>query len=81
MCGKLVGHYPVAGWLRVASSFVKRHAEGQRWTDYVEDRETRMLQEIVEIVREDDPVRGRWQMPKTDKGKVWCDASDIYILY
>ena len=28
ICGKLVGHYPVAGWLRVACSYIKRHAEG-----------------------------------------------------
>ena len=27
ICGRLVGHYPVAGWLRIACSFVKRHAE------------------------------------------------------
>ena len=28
VCGKLVGPYPVAGWLRVACSYIKRHAEG-----------------------------------------------------
>ena len=26
VCGKLLGHYPVAGWLRTACSFVKRLA-------------------------------------------------------
>ena len=31
VCGKLVGHYPIAGWLRVACSYVKRVAEGVRW--------------------------------------------------
>ena len=30
ICGKLVGHYPVAGWLRMACSYVKRRAEGGR---------------------------------------------------
>lgn len=27
ICGKLVGHYPIAGWLRVACSYVKRRAD------------------------------------------------------
>ena len=27
LCGKLVGYYPVAGWLRVTCSFVKRGFE------------------------------------------------------
>ena len=79
VCGKLVGHYPVAGWLRVACSFVKRHADGQKWTDYVGDRASKMLQEVVERVRENDPVKGKWQVPKSDKGKVWCDASDLAL--
>ena len=35
VCGKLTGHYPVAGWLRVACSFVKRHSEGSAWSDAV----------------------------------------------
>ena len=35
ICGKLVGHYPVAGWLRVACSYVKQRAEGGWWYDYV----------------------------------------------
>ena len=28
VCGKLVGHYPVAGWLRVASSLVTQRDRG-----------------------------------------------------
>ena len=31
ICGKLTGHYPVAGWLRVACSFVKRLACDGSW--------------------------------------------------
>ena len=29
LCGRLVGHYPVAGWLRIACGFIKRHADGE----------------------------------------------------
>nr|XP_027233814.1 uncharacterized protein LOC113825211 [Penaeus vannamei] len=31
ICGKLVGHYPITGWLRVACSYVKRRADRGRW--------------------------------------------------
>ena len=56
--GKLVGHYPKAGWLRVACSYVKRHAEGDSWDDYVGDGIRDRMKEIVEEVRKNDPVNG-----------------------
>ena len=34
LCGKLVGHYPVAAWLRVACSFVKRSCESNAWDSF-----------------------------------------------
>ena len=77
LCGKLVGHYPVAGWLRAACSYIKRHAEGDKWTDYVGDETRIRIVEVIEEVRKADPVNGRWQVPKTDKGEVWTDASDL----
>ena len=38
ICGKLIGHYPIAGWLRVSCSYIKRTTEGSSWDDYVGDR-------------------------------------------
>ena len=38
VCGKLTGHFPVARWLRVVCSFVKRTAEGDSWNDYIGDK-------------------------------------------
>lgn len=77
VCGKLVGHYPVAGWLRVACSYVKRRAEGVRWEDKVGKETVEMMQDIVRRVRHEDPVRGRWYAARSEKGVVWCDASSI----
>ena len=77
ICGKLVGHYPKAGWLRVACSYVKRHAEGDSWDDYVGDGIRDRMKEIVEEVRKNYPVKGVWRVPKSDSGTVWCDASDL----
>ena len=72
-----MGHYPKAGWLRVACSYVKRHAEGDSWDDYVGDGIRDRLKEIVEEVMKNDPVKGVWRVPKSDSGTVWCDASNL----
>ena len=77
MCGKLVGHYPVASWLRVACSYVKRVADGKCWDDVVGERAIKMMQEILESVKREDPVKGEWYVPRTEAGVVWCDASSI----
>ena len=77
ICGKLIGHYPKAGWLRVACSFLKRHATGASWGDYVGDEIRDRMKEVVEEVRVNDPVKGVWNAPKSSAGTVWCDASDL----
>lgn len=77
VCGKLVGHYPIAGWLRVACSYVKRRAEVTRWEDEVSRETVMIMKDIVERVRREDPVRGRWHAPTSVRGVVWCDASTI----
>lgn len=77
VCGKLVGHYPMAGWLRLACSYVKRHAEGTKWTDYVGEVACNRAEEMINAVKLDDPVRGQWKVNRSRSGTVWCDASDI----
>lgn len=77
VCGRLVGHYPIAGWLRVACSYIKRRAEGIRWEDKVGLETVKMIRDVLERVNREDPVKGRWQAPRTTKGVVWCDASSI----
>lgn len=77
--GKLVGHYPIAGWLRVACSFIKRKAEGTKWEDQVGEPTMRKIREVMERVKMEDPVKGRWTVPRrrTGRGVVWCDSSSI----
>ena len=79
LCGKLVGHYPLAGWLRVTCSYMKRKAEGSRWNDYVGDKVFTIMKEIVKEVRANDPVTGCWTVPRSECGTVWCDASSLAI--
>ena len=79
LCGKLVGHFPVCGWLRVAVAFIKRLATAvtKGWDDRTKNASlSQILAETLTRVREADPVGENWC---TD-GKeitVWVDASSI----
>ena len=48
ICGRLVGHYPVAGWLQIACSFIKWHSEGQKWDNTVGERIVAWLHQVLE---------------------------------
>ena len=77
-CGKLVGHFPVVKWLRVAASFIKRRAANvtRGWDDEVTDVPLTRITEVVARVCQKDPVRGKWCVdgPEVD---VWVDASSL----
>lgn len=77
LCGKWVGHYPVAGWLRVAASFIKRSCEGTAWDDFAGNVAIDRLREVSARLENDDPVKGVWSVPNHGHFKVWCDASKI----
>lgn len=80
-CGKLVSHYPVCGWLRVATAYIKKMANHitENWDQVITNKELRKyLEEIVDEVRKNDPVRGRWDV-QGDKARVWVDASSMAL--
>ncbi|XP_054285261.1 uncharacterized protein LOC129001833 [Macrosteles quadrilineatus] len=79
LCGQLIGHFPVAGWLRPACSFLKRQLADLKWDDVVGNRIKIMLGDIMESIKEKDPVFGKWAVSSSDKGTVWCDASSLAI--
>ena len=77
LCGKLVGHYPVCGWLRAAVGYVKRRASQStsRWDDVVDDEELMTcVEEVMTKLKTDDPVKGRWDV-SGQSATVWVDAS------
>ncbi|XP_043204508.1 uncharacterized protein LOC122371842 [Amphibalanus amphitrite] len=81
LCGRLVGHLPVCGWLRPATSFVKRvaNATTATWDTEVKDsRVLQMVKEIMQRVEEADPGRGRWNV-SGDEATVWVDASSLAL--
>ena len=79
VCGKLVGHYPVCGWLRVSCSYAKRICEGARWSDKVGREAMKVLGEIIHRVQDSDPVGGVWQVKQRQECEVWCDASSLAL--
>ena len=77
VCRKLVGHYPMYGWLRVAVVAIKWCATSvsSGWDDEVRDATLQsMLTETVARVTHDDPVRGNWCVDGNEF-TVWVDAS------
>ena len=79
LCGKLIGHYPVASWLRVACGFIKRNSGGTQWSDAIGINCEKMMNETLTRLQNDDPVRGVWTVAKNSNGVVWCDASSLAL--
>ena len=78
--GQLVGHYPIADWLRVACGYIKCCAEETRWTDLIGDSAQAMLVDLLQQVKNEDPVKGVWACKNQNfKGQIWCDASGISV--
>ena len=79
LCGKLVGHLPVGGWLHVAVAFIKRRASDVTtgWDDKIDDTLLNtMIKEVLTRVRKEDPVQGRWCVDGQALS-VWIDASSF----
>lgn len=81
VCGQLIGHYPVAGWIRVGCGFIKRKSNGSRWDDGIGKEAEALLQDLLVRVGREDPVGGVWSPPAPGDQpfRVWCDASSIAI--
>ena len=47
LCRRLVGHFPVAGWLRITSSFVKRGFRGNGLDSFADRVAIERLKEVL----------------------------------
>ena len=80
-CGKLIGHLPVCGWLRVATAFMKRKANAltSTWDEEIYDESLRAMNEdTVRRVKQNDPAKGRWDVVG-EEATVWVDASSLVL--
>ena len=77
--GKLVGHLPVCGWLRVATAFIKRTANSSTstWNEEICDEQLRaMLEDTTRRVKQDDLAKSRWYFVN-EVATVRVDASAL----
>ena len=77
ICGQLIGHYPIAGWIRIACGFIKRSSAGKSWDDDIGENAKYLLEDLLSRIRKSDPVCGIWNPPSHGFTRVWCDASSI----
>ena len=80
-CGKLIGHLPVCGWLRVATAYLKRKANALTSTcdGVIYDESLRArLEDTVQRVERNDPGKGRWDVVG-EEATVWVDASSLAL--
>jgi len=81
VCGKLVGHYPIVGWLRTACNFIKRTVNEVMWDMQIPPTSKEVTNDVLVRVSKDDTVKGKWKV-STDRGSmVWCDASCFSVGY
>ena len=57
--GKLIGHYPVAGSLRLQASYIKRLAGNIPWNEYVSEDCKEKMNELLHRLEKEDSVGGK----------------------
>ena len=80
--GEWCGHFPVAGWLRVACGYLQRCTAEEKleWDETVTETILEKLKTVDAKLRvEGDPVRGGWLVDKSAPITVWADASSLAI--
>ena len=81
LCERLVGHFLVCGWFRMARGVLKRKTSlvTKGWDDETRDNLLQcMISETVDFVRQDDPAHGDWCVEGRELN-VWVDASSLVI--
>ena len=80
--GEWIGHYPVCGWLRVASGYIQRLTakEGVGWDEKVSQETMNKVKQVSErLLSGEDPVKGKWLAREDGKMTVWTDASNLAL--
>ena len=63
LCGKLVWHLPMGGWLREVVAFIKWRASDVTagWEDKIDNGPLNtIIKEVLTRVHKEDPAQGRW---------------------
>ncbi|KAI0988562.1 hypothetical protein GJ496_009544 [Pomphorhynchus laevis] len=81
ICGSLIGHFPVARWLRPCWSYLKRMANTYQWDETLDQNIKVMFKYMVVRLKKDDPVSGAWEVNNITKqgGTLVDDASSLRV--
>jgi ribonuclease HI len=80
--GEWIGHFPVAGWLRVACGFLQRctASDNIKWDAQVSAYTMSRLRDAAAMIQtQGDPVKGRWLVNPDAHINIWVDASSIAL--
>ena len=79
--GRVIGHYPVCGWLRPACSYAKRLTGSESpWDCPADPAAVSFCRKLEHRLTTDDPSRGVWKVDRdAENVAVWCDASDLAL--
>ena len=80
--GELLGHYPVANWLRVACGYLQRCTAAEKigWDNKVSDETRAKVEDVVaKLQAQGDPARGSWPVNLQQPAVLWADASSVGI--
>lgn len=64
--------------MRVASSYIKRFSEGNKWKDDIGKNCKEIIKDILKRAEKNNPVKGEWFL-KQNNERIWCDESDLAI--
>ena len=68
---------PAAGWLHVASNFVKRGNQRTAWESLLDWCPYKYVKNVLTRLSADDLFKGMWSASQRRTLQVWCDASKI----
>nr|XP_047132503.1 uncharacterized protein LOC101240105 [Hydra vulgaris] len=78
LCGNLIANLPVARWLRLACSYIKRCTNEAGWDEPITNKYViEMMQEVGDKVVKCDPAKGVWNVKPNASLTVWCNASSL----
>ena len=80
--GELVGHFLVAGWLRIACGYLQRCTAEEKlgWDDEIGDWTRAKVKDVTAmLLHQGDSVHGSWPVDKWQPAVLWADASSLAV--
>ena len=57
--------------------FYQKADSMDRWEDKIDQEMLHMIQEVIVEVWKEDPVKGEWNIRRSQEGVIWCNTSSL----